>query len=211
MVKQLLFLSAFVSGLFLSHAAFSRSYESMIAPYQRIVDRYQPGWRIPTKKDWRGDWGDPMFVPKGKTPPIFVKGDFNGDGQKDFACICLIDSSESPTGVFGDLLLFEGRKNKGYRVVRLWKGQGFPKDLDDAPRNNFLKKNHPCRAGDLLVSRHHSQPLYEGQTPLHGWYEERIYIPDTVKGECLDTGTNEASGAIIFWNGKEYQWLGYSD
>lgn len=78
------------------------------------------GWRIPTSNDIKKGSEWQSFKEDSNSIPIYVKGDFNGDGKEDYAWL-LIKSDNSTWGLFAFL------KNQGKGFTKYLIGhQGRP-------------------------------------------------------------------------------------
>jgi hypothetical protein len=161
--------------------------------YQSIVDKYFPNCEIPTLQEIINQQEEYMkqFI----KDPLYVKGDFNGDGKADFACICVDNKT-------GKLILFEQNAEEKYKINIL---------DDDIPgyAGYYLDTK---KRGELLITLHHMKGNCESVGYGPACYdEEKIYTPKSMVGDGLVFGRMESAASIIYWNGKKHERFWFSD
>jgi len=110
--------------------------------------------------------------------PAYLKGDFNGDGRKDFA-IQIEEKSSRKSGI----AIFHARKPQAISTAATILGAG--KSLGTVG-DNFQSMD----MWRLITKRNAS---------------DFKNIPD-LNGDAMMINKRDAAGGIIFWDGKKYEW-----
>jgi hypothetical protein len=113
--------------------------------------------------------------------PFFLQGDFNGDGKADKAVLI----KQTATGKFGIAIIHGGSKE----VSILGAGKTFGNGGDD-----FSWMDH----WDLFSKSSVGQGVGENAPPI-------------LKGDAIFVEKTESASALIYWDGKQYQWYQQGD
>ncbi|MBI1806619.1 MAG: hypothetical protein HYR76_06155 [Ignavibacteria bacterium] len=113
--------------------------------------------------------------------PYYLKGDFNGDGRRDFA----IQITEKSTGKAG-VAIFHGKKPQALSTQVIIAGAGKPlgKAGDDLRWVNFWNVDRK-RKGSLEM------------------WDKSL---QTLKADALTMGRRDSTSGLIYWDGKKYSW-----
>ena len=137
--------------------------------------------KLPTwvRKEFFGRNFDQQYTITFARHPVYLKGDFNGDGRKDFA-IQVQDNKTNKDGI----MILHGKKQQTISIPVSIVGAG--KILENA-------------SGDFQT-----MDMWE---LLKSYAVPRINEMSIRSGDIIRLAKRGSDGGYIYWNGKQYAWM----
>lgn len=140
-------------------------------------------WNSPhwVAEEFQNSGLDKQYKLSSKINPFYLRGDFNGDKKTDIA-ILVEDIRTNKIGI----AIFHYGESRSFIVSA---GKKIGNGGDDFEWMDIwnVYRNQPIRQG-----------AGEGKPPV-------------INAEALDVGKSQSASAIIYWNGKNYEWYQQGD